>query len=287
MRADDVAVEVVDDEAALLELRLDDVRDRRLPRAREPCEPEHEAPHVCSPHSVRSVPAQRPVAALARLRGVRVADRLVAAVVERVVRQPALADVGPAVVFGPVGERVRLPELVAGVPAELRRVRANRRLVAADPGDPAVEIEQRPVEGLDLRDREVEVGIRVPEAVLNRRAGEDLDLRPVTPLDLAPELVRLREEMVRVDREHARLRLVLEQHVEQDRLLLLERARERNAAGELVEDVLDDPLRRPGLDVSRYLQARHRAAPPSACRRAGRAGASRARSPLPAGCCRG
>ena len=35
-------------------------RDRRLPRAREPREPEDEPAHVWSPHSVRSVPAQRP-----------------------------------------------------------------------------------------------------------------------------------------------------------------------------------------------------------------------------------
>src|SRR5438477_318138 len=76
------------------------------------------------------------LAALARLGRVRVADRLVALVVERVVRQPALADVRPAVVVGPVGERVRLPELVLGVPAELRRVRAQRRLVAAAAGSP-------------------------------------------------------------------------------------------------------------------------------------------------------
>ena len=60
MGADDVAVEVVDDEAAALELGLDVVRDRRLARAREAREPEDEAAHVCSPHSVRSVPAQRP-----------------------------------------------------------------------------------------------------------------------------------------------------------------------------------------------------------------------------------
>src|SRR6478735_7383547 len=60
MGADDVAVEMVDDEAAPLELRLDVVRDRRLAGARQTGEPENEPAHVCSPHSVRSVPAQRP-----------------------------------------------------------------------------------------------------------------------------------------------------------------------------------------------------------------------------------
>ena len=43
--------------------------------------------------------------------------------------------------------------------------------------------------------------------LLGARPVEDLDLRVVALLDLAPELVRLREEVVRVDREDARLRL--------------------------------------------------------------------------------
>src|SRR4029079_16743305 len=68
MRPDDVAVEMVDDVAALLELGLDDVRHRRLPCARQAGEPDDEAAHaptspdgiVWMPHSVLSVPAQRP-----------------------------------------------------------------------------------------------------------------------------------------------------------------------------------------------------------------------------------
>src|SRR5256885_9136390 len=152
---------------------------------------------------------------------------------------------------GPVGERVRLPELVLGVPAELRSVRAQRRLVATDAGDPGVEIEQRAVERLDLGDREVEVGIRLPEPVRDRVARERLDLRVVSALDRAPELVGLREQVLRVDREDARVRLELEQHVEQHRLLLLEGAGERDAARKLAEYVLDDPLGPPRLDVSR------------------------------------
>ena len=113
------------------------------------------------------------LAAGARQRGVRVADRGVAAIVQRVVGQPALADVRPAVVVAPVGERVRLPELVRGVPAELRRVRARRRLVAADAGDPGVEAAERADERLDLGDREVEVGLassRAPRRASRRAA---------------------------------------------------------------------------------------------------------------------
>src|SRR3954454_10667661 len=77
---------------------------------------------------------------LTRKRRVRVADRGVALVVQCVVRQLALADVRPTVVVAPGGERVRLPELVLLVPAELRRIGARRRLVAADAADPGVEL---------------------------------------------------------------------------------------------------------------------------------------------------
>src|SRR4051812_49170384 len=191
------------------------------------------------------------LAALARLGRVRVPDRLVALVMERVVGQPALADVRPAVLVGPVGEWVGLPELVLLVPAELRSVRAQRRLVAADAGDPGIEVEQRTVERLDLDDREVEVGIRLPEPVRDRVARERLDLRVVPALDRAPELVRLREQVLRVDREDPGVRLELEQHVEQDRLLLLEGAGERDPARKLLEHELENPLGPPRLDVSR------------------------------------
>ena len=71
MRAHDVAVQMLDEEAALLELRLDDIRNRRLAGGGQTREPDDEPTHVSSsftssdatvwmPHSVLSVPAQRP-----------------------------------------------------------------------------------------------------------------------------------------------------------------------------------------------------------------------------------
>src|SRR5205085_5791989 len=83
VRPDGVAVQVLDDQAAALELRPDEVGDCRLPRAREAGEPEREAalapalrlrvlvridvlrhspPCVSEwmPHSSLSEPAQRP-----------------------------------------------------------------------------------------------------------------------------------------------------------------------------------------------------------------------------------
>src|SRR3954471_22794029 len=117
---------------------------------------------------------------------VRVADRVVAAVVQRVVGQPARADVLPAALLAPVGERARLPELVLLVPTELRCVGPRRGLVAAGAGAPGVEPAECAYERCDLRDREIEVGLRLPELVLDGRALEHLDGRPVTPLDLLP-----------------------------------------------------------------------------------------------------
>src|SRR5262245_51382146 len=72
-------------------------------------------------------------------RAVRAADRSVAPGMELVDGKLALADVRPDVVIRPVGQRARLPELVPLVPAELRRPRPARGLVATDAGDPAVE----------------------------------------------------------------------------------------------------------------------------------------------------
>jgi hypothetical protein len=60
-------------------------------------------------------------------------------------------------------------------------------------GDPRVEASQRGDERRDLRDREVEVGLALPEALavhrgdlVGRRPREHLDRRAVTRLDLAP-----------------------------------------------------------------------------------------------------
>ena len=117
------------------------------------------------------------------------------------------------------------------------------------PGDPAVEPAERAAERLDLarsRGRGRACAPRAPRRGSRRarrgRPLEDLDLRVVAPLDLAPELVGLGEEDVGVEREDARLRLEREQHVEQHRLLLLEGAGERDLAGERAQDEREDLL---------------------------------------------
>src|SRR5262245_47861418 len=64
------------------------------------------------------------------------ADRAVARLVQRVVRDLVDLDVAPDEALVPVHERVDLPDAVALGPLHLRRLSAARRLVAADAGDP-------------------------------------------------------------------------------------------------------------------------------------------------------
>src|SRR5919109_1420278 len=66
------------------------------------------------------------------------ADRAVAGVVERGVRNLVGHDVAPDVVLAPVGERLDLPDAVALGALDLPRVRPRGRLLAPDPGDPGV-----------------------------------------------------------------------------------------------------------------------------------------------------
>src|ERR671931_1807125 len=96
---------------------------------------------------------------------VRAADRGVAAIVELVVGDVVLDDVAPDVLLGPVRQRVGLPELVLLVPLELRGPRSHRRLLAAKPGDPAVDVRKRLVHRRDLADAAAGVLIAVPELV--------------------------------------------------------------------------------------------------------------------------
>ena len=83
----------------------------------------------------------------------RAADRRVALVVQRVVRQVALVDPPPQVLLGPVEERVVLPDPALVVELDRLRVRARGRLLAADAGDPGVGAGQRALERGDLARR--------------------------------------------------------------------------------------------------------------------------------------
>src|SRR5262249_28747083 len=89
---------------------------------------------------------------------------------------------------------------------------------------------------------EIEVALPQPFAVDGRLAAERgalvyLHLDAVALLDRAPERVRLREEHVGVEREHACVRLHVEQQVEENAVLLLERARQRQLRMEALGNV--------------------------------------------------
>jgi len=79
-----------------------------------------------------------------------VADRDVAFVPQRVVRQRVAIETAPHVVVAPVRDRVQLPAAV--VEFQELRVYATFRLAAADAGDPGAhaKLVQRTPHGLDL-----------------------------------------------------------------------------------------------------------------------------------------
>ena len=186
-----------------------------------------------------------------RLGAVGAADRGVALIVQRVVREVVLMDVVPDVALGPVRERVQLPEPEALVPAELRGLGATAGVLAADAGDPAVDGRERPAHRLDLAHAAAGVGVALPElvAVLGRlllegQVVEAVELDPLVLGEAVAGLVGLREEDVGVEVEEARLGLILARHVRGHRARFLERAGDVEALVEGLEHPLERLARR-------------------------------------------
>jgi hypothetical protein len=117
-------------------------------------------------------------------------------------------------------------------------------------GDPRVHLAQCPLERLDLAHAAAGVGVALPQPV-DPLSAVDVDLDPVAALDRAPGLVGLREQHAGVEREDARRRLDRQQHVEDDRRLLLEGAGDVQARVVLLHDVGKHLLRAQGLQVRR------------------------------------
>src|SRR5437773_11223727 len=114
---------------------------------------------------VRSGPATGPLF-LVRARRARAgdaADRAVAGVVQRVVRNVVGGYVVPDVLLPPVGERLDLPDAVALGALRLLRARARGRLLAANPRDPRIVGIKRLDERLYLADVAAAVGVGFPE----------------------------------------------------------------------------------------------------------------------------
>src|SRR5215213_4738172 len=91
------------------------------------------------------------------------ADRRVADVVQRVVRDLVHEHVRLDALRVPVHERLDLPDAVALRPLDAPRVLARQRLLAADPGDPGVIRRERPLERLDLAQMAAAVGVALPQ----------------------------------------------------------------------------------------------------------------------------
>ena len=170
----------------------------------------------------------------------RAADRRIAAIVERVVRQVALPDVRPDLVARPVGERSDLPDAFAArVRLGLADLGTGRRLVAAKAGDPAVDRRERAPERLDLPDVAALAPVldRVVEEVQalgqdhlldSDRVGEvHLDVDAVAAPDLVHQVVGLLRQAAGVEREHSRAWLELGHEVDEDGVLGAEGRRER------------------------------------------------------------
>src|SRR5262249_56933666 len=90
-------------------------------------------------------------------------DGPVAGLVQRVVRNLVDLDVGPDAPLVPVGQRMELPDVVAVRPLEFRGAGPARRLVAADPRNPAVVRLERLEQRLDLAYMATTVGVELPE----------------------------------------------------------------------------------------------------------------------------
>src|SRR5216683_2832855 len=157
---------------------------------------------------VRSRPPPRPFV-LTDDNGTRArnaADRRIARVVQRVVRNLVHVDVGLDALRVPVDDRLDLPHAVPLRPLDALCVGACQRLLAADAGDPGVIRSERPLERLDLTDVTAAIGVALPQvrALLNRlpRDGDHfgaLEREPVALDEAVARLVGLLEEELRVE----------------------------------------------------------------------------------------
>src|SRR5438132_3631710 len=141
------------------------------------------------------------------------ADRRIAAIVQRVVRNLVDVDIGLDALGVPVDERLDLPDAVALRPLHPLGSGAGRALLAADSGDPRVVLGQRALEWLDLAKVAAAVGVGLPQAVWRVDRAERLQLEPV-PLDEAvARVVALGKEHLGVELDHGHVEAELaEEH---------------------------------------------------------------------------
>ena len=217
---------------------------------------------TCRPHSVLPLPAQRPARAssplpAARVQGVQPIDGKPRSC-SSLYGMPLLVDVAPAVALAPVDERLHLDDAAACVEHELRGAGALRRLVAADAGQPAVGVADRPLERRDLAQPAAAVGLALPQRA--RRASPPAPRRSAAGAASRPRARSDRRGAARVACVSANSRPVsistrrvcgrdLARHVHEDRGAELPGAREHHAAAEALGRELDELLRAQRLEV--------------------------------------
>ncbi len=172
------------------------------------------------PHSPRSEPAQRPSRPGAGIGARPAADRVVAAIVQRVVRDVVGRDVTPHVALGPVGQRVDLPQAVLAVPVELGRVGAIAGVLAAQPGHPGALAGQVIAQRAHLAQVAAAVGGLLP-VTLHAQATDALDADVVARLQRRPRRARLGKQRAGVQGEHGHAGIGAHDQVEDHRGLLL------------------------------------------------------------------
>ena len=153
--------------------------------------------------------------------------------------------------------------------------RPRRRLLAADARDPGVDVGERPLERIDLR----RLAAAVPRSTARPglRASTTSTSTPKRSSNRFQVVERLREQHAGVDREHADRNppaLDRAQHVDEDRLLLLEGARDRQPRVEVLDRVGEHLLGGGGFEIWGGRAHRHVSLP------VGAAGRARQRTPL-------
>src|SRR5882672_608926 len=91
------------------------------------------------------------------------ADRRIARVVQRVVRNLVHVDVRLDALRVPIHDGLDLPDPVALRPLDALCIRSGQRLLASDAGDPGIERRERTLERLDLANVTAAVGVALPE----------------------------------------------------------------------------------------------------------------------------
>src|SRR6266542_144817 len=123
------------------------------------------------------------------------ADRRIARIVQRVVRDLVHDDVRLQALRLQVDDRMALPDAVAFRPLDTLGIRTRQCLLAADPSNPRVVGSQRTLERLDLADVTAAIRVARPEvrAFLDRLVRDRDDLGA-----LEPEAVALDEAIPRL-----------------------------------------------------------------------------------------